>query len=187
MAMLFTHLVVGIVLGVIALDLGLPFSFFAVFVLSSIFPDLDIIVGEHRKTLHNVILYVFLFFITGVVYLNNTFNLILLMFAGTIGLTLHCLIDYHASSTLIEGSKKNRISIYSHYHGGYLKGSSYIETATSGDLLLLSSLGIVVVILENSFWITSITIVSIILAYSYSLYTKLDDISLDKSQIINKD
>lgn len=180
MAMIFTHLLIGLVLGISALKLGSSPIIFFMLVFGSVFPDLDVLVGEHRRTLHHISLYTVLFFTSGLTYLSQPNTFLLAIFSASIGLVIHCLIDYY-SPFRVEDTKK-KVSIYSHYHNSYLRGSSFINTARFEDLIIVTFVGSGIMYISSKNWIIAITIISIILSYSYSIYIYKDQINISKSK-----
>jgi ABC-type multidrug transport system permease subunit len=165
MAMIFTRLIIGIGIGLLSLEIGTPPSVFFTLVASSIFPDLDVLIGEHRKTLHHISLYIVLFFASGISYLESPHIFMLLLYSSTIGLLGHYLLDYCSPFEY----KNRKASIYSRYHNSYVSGFKFIKTARVKDLAVASIVDSIIILLSSSLWIIILVVLSIISSYCYSL------------------
>lgn len=136
--MLFTHVVMGGLVGVLAASAygSAPSLLFAAGALGGLLPDLDM-VYEHRRTFHYPFIGLAITAIAGLVAVVTGVLLAWIAFAVLAGATLHSLMDlFGAGKELRPWERTDDRAVYDHLNGRWLDARRLLYDGSLRDLVL---------------------------------------------------
>lgn len=178
MAMLTTHILLGIIISLLLTINPLYF------IIGSFFPDIDIFL-EHRKTSHRIFIYFILSIITGISYIVTLNNIIGIIFAFSISSFSHCLLDYFGSGDELKPWKKSNSksrSLYNHYTNSWIISKRYYYDGDIKDFLMSSIFFILILIYINTLILLVFSTILYLISIFYSIYRKKLSEKFDKGK-----
>lgn len=171
--MLPTHIVIGLVSFLPLLYMYPLYStpIIVGVIIGSTFPDLDLLVGNHRKTLHYPVLGILFSAISLVVFLVSSNSITAFYFALFASIFIHSFLDIIGGSLEDEPWERNRnIVVYNHIKGRWFNAKRWIPYDGSPyDLLLFCIL--TGVLLINRSYIDNLLYIIGILSFIAVFYT----------------
>lgn len=175
--MLPTHIVIGLV-GFLPLLYMYPLYSTPIIVgviIGSAFPDLDLLVGKHRKTLHYPVLGVLFSTISLVVFLVSSNSITSFCFALFTSIFIHSFLDIIGGSLEDEPWERNRnIVVYNHIKGTWFNAKRWIPYDGSPYDLLLFCILTGVLLIKRSYIDNLLYIIGILsfIAVFYTLFRR---------------
>lgn len=171
--MVFTHLLVGLVIGVAGSAL-LPVSTDAALLAGVVgggLPDVDIFL-DHRRTLHYPVVYSVLAALAVVGVVVTGAPLLALLAIGLLGASAHSVMD------VLGGGKEMRPwnrtddrAVYDHVNGRWVRARRYVHDGSLGDLLLAGVLaGFAYVVSHGT--ARAVVVVLLALAAAYTAFRR---------------
>lgn len=172
--MLFTHIIIGLLIGGLYSGLFNQYWFILLFlgVFGNIFPDLDSIILDHRKSLHLVSIYPILGFVF-LIFSYYQFELFFISFFF-FSCFIHCICDLLGSGVGIRPWENDENKgVYDHFQRSWIKSSNILYDGSPKDfsILLVGTITFIAIFSLNTF-LFYLIIVNFSLGLFYSIIRK---------------